>query len=62
MGRANFNFRGVGWYFSFFQIFIEHSVSNSEGPDQTPHDAVSDLGLHCLPISLKMTLGLYVLS
>ena len=26
--------------------------ANSEDPDQTPHLAVSDLGLHCLPITL----------
>ena len=25
---------------------------NSEDPDQTPHSAASDLGLHCLPITL----------
>ena len=24
---------------------------NSEDPDQTPHSAVSDLGLHCLLIA-----------
>ena len=26
--------------------------ANSEGPDQTPRSAASDLGLHCLPIAL----------
>ena len=26
--------------------------ANSEDPDQTPHSTASDLGLHCLPISL----------
>ena len=25
---------------------------NSEDPDQTPRSAASDLGLHCLPITL----------
>ena len=25
---------------------------NSVDPDQTPHSAASDLGLHCLPMSL----------
>ena len=25
---------------------------NSGDPDQTPHSVVSDLGLHCLPITL----------
>ena len=26
--------------------------ANSRDPDQTPHFAASDLGLHCLPITL----------
>ena len=26
--------------------------ANSGDPDQTPHSAASDLGLHCLPIIL----------
>ena len=26
--------------------------ANSGDPDQMPHSAVSDLGLHCLPITL----------
>ena len=26
--------------------------SNSGDPDQTPRSAASDLGLHCLPITL----------
>ena len=26
--------------------------ANSGDPDQTPHSATSDLGLHCLPITL----------
>ena len=26
--------------------------ANREDPDQTPHSAASDLGLHCLPLSL----------
>ena len=25
--------------------------ANSKDPDQTPHSAASDLGLHCLPIT-----------
>ena len=25
--------------------------ANSGYPDQTPHDAASDLGLHCLPVT-----------
>ena len=27
--------------------------ANSEDPDQTPRSAASDLGLHCLPITLS---------
>ena len=27
--------------------------ANSEDPEQTPHNAMSDLGLHCLPMSHK---------
>ena len=26
--------------------------ANSEDPDQTPHSEASDLGLHCLPITI----------
>ena len=26
--------------------------ANSEDPDQVPHSAASDLGLHCLPVTL----------
>ena len=26
--------------------------ANSEGPDETPHSAASDLGLHCLTATL----------
>ena len=37
-------------------IFLEKKMAklfaNSEDPDQTPHSAASDLGLHCLPITL----------
>ena len=27
--------------------------ANSGDPDQTPHSAASDLGLHCLPVTLS---------
>ena len=26
-------------------------LANSVDPDQMPHDVVSDLGLHCLPMT-----------
>ena len=35
-------------------IFLEKKAklfANSGDPDQTPHSAASDLGLHCLPIT-----------
>ena len=34
--------------------FVEIPVinANSVDPDQSPHSGVSDLGLHCLPMSL----------
>ena len=31
---------------------MDKLFANSEDPDQTPQNAVSDLGLHCLPITL----------
>ena len=31
-------------------------LANNEDPDQTPHDVVSDLGLHCLPMTLLQVL------
>ena len=41
---------------SFFLLscFVEISelYANSVGPDLTPHSVASDLGLHCLPMSL----------
>ena len=42
-----------GW-FLLLPCFIEISVfnANSVDPDQTPLSAASDLGLHCLPMSL----------
>ena len=37
----------LGGIFNFIQILIEHSVSKQWRPDQMPHSAASDLGLHC---------------
>ena len=31
---------------------IDELFANSEDPDQMPHSDASDLGLHCLPITL----------
>ena len=33
-------------------VEIPELNANSEDPDQTPRSAASDLGLHCLPMSL----------
>ena len=33
-------------------------LANSGYPDQTPHIAASDLGLHCLPITILDSEGL----
>ena len=41
-------------FFFFIQNLIENSVlANSGDPDQAPHFAASDLGLHCLSMSHK---------
>ena len=44
------------WLFLLLLCFKEIPVfnSNSVDPDQTPHSAASDLGLHCLPMSLLL--------
>ena len=42
-------------YFFFFFFFDRNSyfIANSVDPDQSPHSVASDLGLRCLPRSLK---------
>ena len=40
-------------FFIFIQILIEKADTNSGEPDQTPQNAASDLGLHCLHTSHK---------
>ena len=44
------NIRGVCLAFIIF-IEIHRFNSNSADPDQIPHSAASDLGLHCFPMS-----------
>ena len=40
--------------FIFIQVLIENYASKHSGdPDQTPYSVVSDLALHCLPMSHK---------
>ena len=51
--RSIFNIRGI-WAVLLISYFIEIPVFNANNvdADQTPRSAVSDLGLHCLPIPL----------
>ena len=52
-GLFHFRYKGVWLVFNNI-IFIEIPVfnANSVDPDQTPRSVASDLGLHCLPMSL----------
>ena len=45
---------GVSGYLNLLPCFIEipEFNANSVDPDQTPRSAASDLGVHCLPMSL----------
>ena len=48
--ESTFNFRYV-WLWDL-EIFLQAKLfANSKDPDQMPHSAASDLGLHCLPIT-----------
>ena len=49
------NIRGV-WLVFIITIFYKNSVlnANSVDPGQTPRSAASDLGLHCLQMSLLL--------
>ena len=52
-GHVHFLYRGV-WQFYLLPCFVEISelYANNVDPDQMPHSVESDLGLHCLPMSL----------
>ena len=52
-GHFLFNIRSV-WLLLLLPCSIEiyAFIAISEDPDQTPRSAASDLGLHCLPVSL----------
>ena len=54
-----FPIKGVSGSFYYNHLLIEIPVlsANSVGPDQTPQNAASDLGLHCLPIPFFGMLG-----
>ena len=45
---------GVSGWFLYSSCNVETSEfnANSADPDQMPHSVASDLGLHCLPMSL----------
>ena len=46
------HFRGVGSFLSLLLFMMETPASKHCRPDLTPHDVASDLGLHCLPMTL----------
>ena len=50
---------GVSGWFLLSLCFIEIPVfnANSVDLDQMPHSVASDLGLHCLPMSLLLDTG-----
>ena len=46
------HFRGVGSFLSLLLYFsCRILLANNVDSDQMPHDVVSDLGLHCLPVT-----------
>ena len=45
------HFRGVESILSFL-FGWKIVLGNNADPDQTPHNVASDLGLHCLPMTL----------
>ena len=47
-----------GGCFHFTAASIKNSVSKHVDPDETPHKAVSELGLHCLHDTPKRVPGL----
>ena len=55
-GLIHFQCKGVSGYVLIIPCFIEIFVFNANGvdPDQTPHSAASDLGLHCFADVLFM--------
>ena len=54
LDRSLSNKRGVWLVLLQYYCFIEIPIfrANSEDPDQTPRSAASDLGLHCLSMSI----------
>ena len=52
MEDSNFNFRNSGLCLHIPKEKRAKLFANSRDPDQTPRSAASDLGLHCLPVTL----------
>ena len=52
MEESNFSFRYVRYRDLHNPREIVKLFANSEDPDQTPHSKTSDLGLHCLPVTV----------
>ena len=54
--RSPFVISGVPGLFCRFYSNVDGNTvdpdANTVDPDQTPHDVASDLGLHCLPITI----------
>ena len=48
------HFRDVGSILLLlvFSVWLKILLANNVGPDQMPHDVASDLGLHCLPVTI----------
>ena len=47
-------FRGIMSILSLlFYFWWKILLANNVDPDQTPHYVASDLGLHCLPVTLS---------
>ena len=44
--------RVLGLFCRFYSIFDGKLLANTVDPDQMPHHVASDLGLHCLPVTL----------
>ena len=42
----------LGLFCCFSSIIDGKSLANNVDPDQMPQDVASDLGLHCLPMTL----------
>ena len=62
---SNFDFSMSGYMIYVFYVFLEKNklFAGTGDPDQMPYSAVSDLGLHCLPITLwRVSNGLILSS